>query len=526
MLPTSLPGGMPSGITAGPAHLTAGGQGVQHGGVGHLQRRATTEVVAGARRHNRRGRTPRTSPPDSVARPRRRRRTRPLPVPFRRTPLGLSAARVTPERDGTPDGMAGVRCGGARPGPGPPPRPGPRRRARPARAGRTGPPGGPAAGAGCPIAASTASGNLAGWAVARHTTGTVGSDSTPAEASISATPMPTAVCGSTSIPVRSCTLRTTAAAASSSSRPQSNSPCRPASTSAGTDTVPSARKSAMSRASAAPSRLQRLEQQPLQVGADLDVHRRAGGRAPPRVISMVPVVKKRVRMSLRLDADHQAVHGQPHPLGRPPGQDVAEVAGGHHEADRRPVRCDGQVGRHVVDDLRHDPGPVDGVDRGQPHLLPERHVRERGLDQVLAVVEGARHRDGVGVGRAERGHLAALHLGGPAVREQDEDVDVGQSGAGVHGRRAGVARGGAQDTDALVAIGEHVVEQPPDQLQRDVLEGERRSPEQLEQVQRHVTGLPERHDRAHRRRVEGGVGVGDDALEGRRGRCSPPRRAT
>ena len=50
--------------------------------------------------------------------------------------------------------------------------------------------------------------------------------------------------------------------------------------------------------------------------------------------------------------------------------------------------------------------------------------------------------------------------------------------------------------------GQLVVEQAPDDLQGDVLEGERRAPEELEQVQ-----VAELDDRAHVRVLEGGVGI-------------------
>ena len=54
-------------------------------------------------------------------------------------------------------------------------------------------------------------------------------------------------------------------------------------------------------------------------------------------------------------------------------------------------------------------------------------------------------------------------------------------------------------------LGEDVVEEPPDKLQGDVLEGERRAVEQLEQP----LVVAELDERAHRRVGEAGVGVGD-----------------
>ncbi len=56
-----------------------------------------------------------------------------------------------------------------------------------------------------------------------------------------------------------------------------------------------------------------------------------------------------------------------------------------------------------------------------------------------------------------------------------------QSPYGVDRGRSGVATRGADDHHVLVALGEHVLEEPPDELQRDVLERECRPVEQLEQ---------------------------------------------
>ena len=43
----------------------------------------------------------------------------------------------------------------------------------------------------------------------------------------------------------------------------------------------------------------------------------------------------------------------------------------------------------IVNDLGHDPGPVDGVHRRQIHLIAKRRVVEHGFHQILAIVKGA-----------------------------------------------------------------------------------------------------------------------------------------
>ena len=68
---------------------------------------------------------------------------------------------------------------------------------------------------------------------------------------------------------------------------------------------------------------------------------------------------------------------------------------------------------------------------------------------------------------------------GPPSRVQDHDVDVGAAAHRLDRRRPGVAARGADDRDLLAALAEHVVEQPADELQGDVLERQRRAVEQL-----------------------------------------------
>ena len=108
-------------------------------------------------------------------------------------------------------------------------------------------------------------------------------------------------------------------------------------------------------------------------------------------------------------------------------------------------------------------------------------VVEHRLQQRLAVVEGALDRDVVDVGGSDRGHLAALHLGDAAVRMQDHDRHARAPGAGLDRGGAGIARGRADDRDRPAALLQKMLEQVAQQLQGDVLEGERRPVEQLEQ---------------------------------------------
>ncbi|MNE09985.1 hypothetical protein D3C80_1026800 [compost metagenome] len=207
--------------------------------------------------------------------------------------------------------------------------------------------------------------------------------------------------------------------------------------------------------------------------------------------------------------DDQLADRQAHVARQVAGEDVAEVAGGHREGHGtgRAAELQGRV--EVVDDLGHDPRPVDRVDRHQAGALEEALVGEAGLDHLLAVVEVALDRDVVDVVAEDGGHLAALHFGHAVVRVQDEDVDVLAAAAAFDGGRAGVAGGGAQDHHALAALDQHMVEQAAEQLQGEVLEGQGRAVEQLQ----HPLVAVQLAQRRHGVVVEGAVGFLEDLLE-------------
>ena len=79
------------------------------------------------------------------------------------------------------------------------------------------------------------------------------------------------------------------------------------------------------------------------------------------------------------------------------------------------------------------------------------------------------------------GHHPPLHVGDAAVRKQDEQIGPLAAAERLDRGAAGVARGRDHDGGALAARRQRVIHQPRQQLHGDVLEGERRAVEQLEQ---------------------------------------------
>ena len=149
--------------------------------------------------------------------------------------------------------------------------------------------------------------------------------------------------------------------------------------------------------------------------------------------------------------------------------------------------------------------PVDRVDGTELDLVAKGGVVEQRLHQILAIVEGAFDGDVVRVGGVDRGHLPALDLRYPALREKDEDLDPILALAGRERGRASIARRRADDGHALVARPQHPLEQASDQLQGKILEGQGRAVKQLEQPE----VLVELLQGGDRRVTEAGIGLPD-----------------
>ena len=142
-----------------------------------------------------------------------------------------------------------------------------------------------------------------------------------------------------------------------------------------------------------------------------------------------------------------------------------------------------EVALEVIDDLRRNARPVDRIDRTDLVLGLEDGIVGNGLDDVLRVVEQAGNGDVEDVGILQRIHLGALEGAHLAIRREHEDLDIMFAAHGVFGRRTGVAGGGAEDVDRLVALVEHVLEQVAEQLHGHVLEGQRRAVRQFLRVE-------------------------------------------
>ena len=97
------------------------------------------------------------------------------------------------------------------------------------------------------------------------------------------------------------------------------------------------------------------------------------------------------------------------------GKDITEIAGRHRIGDLAIRRPQLQRAGEVIDHLRHQPRPVDRIDRAEVERRRDVAIVEHPLHMGLRVVEAAFDRKIVDIGRAHRGHLAALDITDPGL---------------------------------------------------------------------------------------------------------------
>lgn len=208
---------------------------------------------------------------------------------------------------------------------------------------------------------------------------------------------------------------------------------------------------------------------------------------------------------VRVGGADELFDGQAHLAGVIAGQDVPEVARGNAE-EHTLARFDALgghgvgIGFEIVDDLRYQAAPVDGVGRGKgpaESVEPFRQflVVEDFLDAALGVVEVAFDAEDLRVAAGLGGHLEFLHVGADAVFGiKDDDFRAGHIGETFQGGFARIARRGRQDDDTPFFPGlfpgpRHQVRQD---LQGHVLESHGRAVPQFQDIR--VFGHLVQHD--------------------------------
>ncbi|VVN71677.1 hypothetical protein PS685_05071 [Pseudomonas fluorescens] len=158
----------------------------------------------------------------------------------------------------------------------------------------------------------------------------------------------------------------------------------------------------------------KVEQQALEVRRHHDVHRRRQSRVQG-VLGVLIAAHEAVQDVVAVGGNDQLVDRQAHVACQVARKDVAEVAGRHRERHGTVWPAQLQGGMEVVNDLGHDPRPVDRVYGDQACTLEETLVGEAGLDHFLAVIEVAFDGDVMNVVTEQRGHLPTLDFRHPVV---------------------------------------------------------------------------------------------------------------
>ena len=147
----------------------------------------------------------------------------------------------------------------------------------------------------------------------------------------------------------------------------------------------------------------------------------------------------------------------------------------------------------IVDDLRHQPGPVDGIDRSNLVLTLEVQVIRHRLDDILAIVKYALDSNVVNVLIHQTEHLCLLKRAHTTVGRNHEDAHTFFAAHGIFGCAAGVAAGSAKNVEFFTAPRQLVLKQVAQQLHGHVFESQCRPIRQGLQVQA-CFKLPHGHD--------------------------------
>ena len=192
---------------------------------------------------------------------------------------------------------------------------------------------------------------------------------------------------------------------------------------------------------------------------------------------------------------HKSSDRQSHLLGNPAGQDISEVTRRNRDVNHfTGLFCDFQPALEVIDDLRRNAGPVDGIDRADVVRRFKSRILTAGLNNVLRVVKRTFDRDIEDVGVLEAVHLGSLKRAHASLRREHEDAHAFAPAHGVFGSRPGIPRCGPQNIEFRVALFEDVFKERSKVLHRHVFEGKRRAIGKFQNANLAAVNGPRRRD--------------------------------
>ena len=186
------------------------------------------------------------------------------------------------------------------------------------------------------------------------------------------------------------------------------------------------------------------------------------------------------------------MHRQSHAFGIEAGQDITKVASRHREVDCL-ARLDPTsfheicIGTEIINDLRHQPAPVDGIGRRQLYTLDgqlfiEGLVSKDLLDATLRIVEITTDSRNIDVAAFLRQHLQLLDPADTAFRIEYHDPNLRHIAEAFQCCLAGIT--GRSNEDQYIrcfpGLLQRCTHELRQQLQRHVLEGTRRAMPKLQ----------------------------------------------
>ena len=240
--------------------------------------------------------------------------------------------------------------------------------------------------------------------------------------------------------------------------------------------------------------LGKLEEHPLQIGGDEDIH--GGGHGVvERAVPVVHAGLQKVREDVvAVGGADQLVDGHAHLPGVVGRKNVAEVARGHTDVDRFPLLHLAlpqqiAVGRDVIHHLGKDTAPVDGVGRGEEiaalgQRFPQALVGEQPFHAGLGIVEVAHHGADPNVAALLGAHLELLDVGDAVLRIEHQDAGLVHIPEALQGGLSGIAGGSHQDADRLffLVLYQRGGQEVGQHLQGHILKGAGRTVPQLQAV--------------------------------------------
>ena len=163
--------------------------------------------------------------------------------------------------------------------------------------------------------------------------------------------------------------------------------------------------------------------------------------------------------------DDEVVNRQPHTMRQIAGIDISKVARGDRKINGAVGPSNRKRGVKVINDLSHDPSPIDRVNCDEGASLgQEGFGNKTGLNQCLTIIKVTPNSEVVNVIARHRRHLSPLHIRYPAIRVKNKNIHVVAVATTLDRSAAGVAGRGTHDHDLFVPPGQNVVEQPAQQL--------------------------------------------------------------